>query len=96
MERFKKYRDGEKDTERRNLNIIRKWSLSILKMIEIMKPGLSMRKKRFAISLRVVLCHGHSIEFCFGKLCVSIFIEGKVTRITPKLMPMAQKMALLI
>lgn len=34
-----------------NQNIIRKWSLSILKMIEIMKPGLSMRKKRFAISL---------------------------------------------
>ena len=37
-----------------NLNIIRKWSLSILKMIEIFKPGLSMKKKRFAISLRLV------------------------------------------
>lgn len=35
-----------------NLNIIRKWSLSILKMIEIMKPGLSMKKKRFVIGLR--------------------------------------------
>ncbi len=35
-----------------NLNIIRKWSLSILKTMEIMKPGLSMRKKRFAISFR--------------------------------------------
>ena len=34
-----------------NQNIIRKWSLSILKMIEVMKPGLSMRKKRFAVSL---------------------------------------------
>ena len=34
-----------------NQNIIRKWSLSILKMIEIMKPGLSLRKKRYAISL---------------------------------------------
>lgn len=34
-----------------NQNIIRKWSLSILKMIEIMKPGLSLKKKRFAISL---------------------------------------------
>ena len=34
-----------------NLNIIRKWSLSILKMMEISKPGLSMRKKRFAIGL---------------------------------------------
>lgn len=34
-----------------NQNIIRKWSLSILKMIELMKPGLSMKKKRFAISL---------------------------------------------
>lgn len=37
-----------------NQNIIRKWSLSILKMIELMKPGLSMKKKRFAISLRPV------------------------------------------
>lgn len=34
-----------------NQNIIRKWSLSILKMIEIMKLGLSLRKKRYAISL---------------------------------------------
>ncbi len=34
-----------------NQNIIRKWSLSMLKMIEVMKPGLSMKKKRFAISL---------------------------------------------
>ncbi len=30
-----------------NLNIIRKWSLSLLKMIEISKPGLSMKKKPF-------------------------------------------------
>ena len=37
-----------------NQNIIRKWSLSILKMIEIMKPGLSLKKKRFAISLRPI------------------------------------------
>ena len=37
-----------------NLNIIRKWSLSILKMIEISKPGLSMRKKRFVIGLEAV------------------------------------------
>ena len=35
-----------------NQNIIRKWSLSILKMIEWMKPGLSMKKKRFVIRLR--------------------------------------------
>lgn len=34
-----------------NLNIIRKWSLSILKMIEIFRPNLSMKKKRFVISL---------------------------------------------
>lgn len=34
-----------------NQNIIRKWSLSILKMVEVLKPGLSMKKKRFAISL---------------------------------------------
>ena len=31
-----------------NQNIIRKWILSILKMIEIIKPGLSLWKKRFA------------------------------------------------
>ena len=37
-----------------NQNIIRKWSLSILKMIEVMRPGLSLRKKRFAISLRPI------------------------------------------
>lgn len=35
-----------------NQNIIRKWSLSILKMIELMRPNLSMKKKRFVISLR--------------------------------------------
>lgn len=34
-----------------NQNIIRKWSLSILKMIELMKPGLSTKKKQFVISL---------------------------------------------
>ena len=33
-----------------NLNVIRKFCLSILKMVEICKPKLSMRKKRFAIS----------------------------------------------
>ena len=32
-----------------NLNIIRKFSLSILKMVEILKPNLSMKKKRFVI-----------------------------------------------
>lgn len=32
----------------------RKTGLSILKMIEIMKPGLSLKKKRFAISLRPI------------------------------------------
>ena len=37
-----------------NQNIIRKWRLSILKMLEIMKPGLSMKKKRFVISLRPI------------------------------------------
>lgn len=34
-----------------NLNIIRKWSLSLLKMVEIFRPKLSMRKKRFVISM---------------------------------------------
>ena len=32
-----------------NLNIIRKWCLSILKMVEIFRPKLSMKKKRFVI-----------------------------------------------
>lgn len=34
-----------------NLNIIRKWCLSILKMVEIFRPNLSMKKKRFVISM---------------------------------------------
>ena len=34
-----------------NLNIIRKWCLSILKAIELFRPNLSMKKKRFVISL---------------------------------------------
>ena len=34
-----------------NLNIIRKWCLSMLKMIEIFRPKISMRKKRFIISM---------------------------------------------
>lgn len=37
-----------------NQNIIRKWSWSILKIIEIMRPVLSPKKKRFAISLRPI------------------------------------------
>jgi hypothetical protein len=35
-----------------NLNIIRKWSLSILKMVEVFGHKLSMRKKRYVIGLR--------------------------------------------
>lgn len=34
-----------------NLNIIRKWSLSVLKMVEIFRPNISMKKKRFVISM---------------------------------------------
>ena len=37
-----------------NLNIIRKWSLSILKPAQISRHKLSMRKKRFVISLRPI------------------------------------------
>ena len=37
-----------------NLNIIRKWSLSILKSAELTRHKLSMRKKRFVISLRPI------------------------------------------
>ena len=33
-----------------NMNIIRKFCLSILKMVEIFKPKLSMKKKRFVIA----------------------------------------------
>ena len=36
----------------KNHNIIRKWSLSILKMIEICRPKLVMKKKRFVIGLK--------------------------------------------
>ena len=35
-----------------NLNIIRKWNLSILKPAQMTRHKLSMRKKRFVISLR--------------------------------------------
>ena len=34
-----------------NLNIIRKWCLSILKVLELFRPNLSMKKKRFIISM---------------------------------------------
>lgn len=37
-----------------NLNIIRKWSLSILKPAELSRHKLSMRKKRFVVSLRPI------------------------------------------
>lgn len=37
-----------------NQNIIRKWCLSILKTIEICRPKLSMKKKRFVIGLKPV------------------------------------------
>lgn len=34
-----------------NLNIIRKWSLSILKLVEINGRKMSLKRKRFNISL---------------------------------------------
>lgn len=37
-----------------NLNIIRKWSLSILKLVELVRQKLSMRKKWFVVSLRPI------------------------------------------
>lgn len=37
-----------------NLNIIRKWSLGILKMMKLMNLGLFMKKKRFVISFRPI------------------------------------------
>ena len=46
--------DANKTIDKRaaeNLNIIRKWCISILKMIEIFRPKLSMKKKRFVISM---------------------------------------------
>ena len=39
-------------TAAQHLNIIRKWCLSILKVTELSRRKLSMKKKRFAISLR--------------------------------------------
>ncbi len=41
-------------TAAQNLNIIRKWSLSILKPAQISRHKLSMKKKRFVISLRPI------------------------------------------
>jgi len=38
-------------TAAQNLNIIRKWSLSILKMANVSRHKLSMRKKRYVIGL---------------------------------------------
>ncbi len=38
-----------------NHNIIRKWCLSILKMIELMDRKLSLKKKRFVIGLRPIM-----------------------------------------
>ena len=46
--------DANKTIDKRaaeNLNIIRKWCISILKMIEIFRPKLSMKRKRFVISM---------------------------------------------
>lgn len=36
-----------------NLNIIRKWCFSILKIVEIFRHNLSMKKKRFVISMNL-------------------------------------------
>lgn len=41
-------------TAAQNHNIIRKWCLSILKPLELMNSNLSMKKKRFVISLSSV------------------------------------------
>ena len=46
-----------------NLNIIRKWSLSILKMMELTKKNLSMKKKRFVISLLPIKYLEEVLEF---------------------------------
>lgn len=46
-----------------NLNIIRKWSLSILKMMELTKKKLSMKKKRFVISLSPIKYLEEVLEF---------------------------------
>lgn len=39
-------------TAAQNLNIIRKWCLSILKSVELSEKKMSLKKKRFAISMR--------------------------------------------
>ena len=46
--------DANKTLDRlaaQNLNIIRKWCLSILKALELFHPNLSLKKKRFIISM---------------------------------------------
>lgn len=52
-----------------NLNIVRKWSLSLLKMIEISKTGLSMKKKRFVISLRPIQYLEEVLSFLKMRMC---------------------------
>lgn len=46
-----------------NLNIMRKWSLSILKIMELTKKKLSMKKKRFVISLSPIKYLEEVLEF---------------------------------
>ena len=46
--------DGNQSLNRlapQHLSIIRKWRLSILKLLELVCPNLSMKKKRFIISM---------------------------------------------
>lgn len=45
-----------------NLNIIKKWSLSILKPAQISRHKLSMRKKRVVVSLRPIQCLEELLE----------------------------------
>ncbi len=46
-----------------NQNIIRKWSLSILKLLEVSRHKLSLRKKRFVISLKPIECLEEVLNF---------------------------------
>ena len=59
-----------------NLNIINKWCLSILKLFEVGKKKMSLKKKRFCISLdtRKVFSANYG-SLIFEKCCVPIFID---------------------
>jgi len=46
-----------------NHNIVRKWYLSILKIMEFTKQKLSLKKKRVVINLQPIMCLEEVLRF---------------------------------